>query len=375
LVDPLRRDRDRDRRMMTSARPYGLVLAGGGLKGLLHCPVLYGMSLAPAPNPLHGKLGCVVGSSVGTVCGYLLAIGLRPLEIFARSLARNLPANILSTVSYVNLLGGRGLLDWEVVESFLTQCAEETLGPGGGDLTLAGLYGRTGVDLVCVITNLARARPEYWSYRTHPDVRALEAVRISCGHPLLLLPVMRDGAWLGDGGILDNLGMTFAVQYRPDLDFVALTAQRECPHDIMAPSAERVWTVAMLLEYMRWFHSILTEKICAPESGLSAQAQARAHYFVAHPTGEIAPRPAEAVGGSGGDRELELSAMCGIHILPARARAGRTHWLVRFPSQGVGTGPGEHEWFRVFHQVAEWSRRAYTACQLVPGQSPKLKSD
>jgi len=353
--------------MSSSARvrPYGLVLAGGGLKGLLHFPILHGLGLvvlppqAPpemAPPTSDQRPECIVGASAGTIAGYLLAIGLRPLEIFARVLVEDMPSRVAETLSYVNFLGGRGLLDWGPIDTFLRTCAEERLGPGGPELTFAQLFGRTGVDLVCIITNLGRARSEYWGYRTHPDVRVLDAVRISCGHPFLLLPVMGGGGdWLGDGGILDNLGLKFAARHRPDLDFLAITTQKARPDPEFVEGGSvtpSLWTMGSMLRYSLWIHDLLAENVASPGGQ-------QAHVFVPHWVGEEGPRPAEVVVDADGERGI--SAVPGIHILRGPGPAGRTHVLVRFPTMGVGTAPGEHQWLHLFYTMSEWARRTYAA--------------
>jgi len=68
-----------------------------------------------------------------------------------------------------------------------------------GDLRL----GQTPIPLSAVVWNIDHNRVEYLSSRATPDVPVARAARIAISIPLMVEPVLHDGTWYGDGGIVD----------------------------------------------------------------------------------------------------------------------------------------------------------------------------
>ena len=367
--------------------PYGIALAGGGFKGLLHTAVLHGLRLSRLDARMRGPLQCAVGCSAGAIVAYLLSIGMKPIEIFGRVVASRLPYLLGESRSYLNLIGGRGLLDWAPVADFLCACTLEFTGTDTGapdaSWTFRDHFESTGVTFLCVVTNFTTARPEYWSHRTHPDTHVLEAIRISCSHPLLYPPVYSDGTWWGDGSILDSFGFRYAVQHFPALDWVGLAVSKPPP----APG-DSPWTIPRLLEYMEWIHHCVADPTYPPDATPS-------RYYLPWRAGEVGantdPDSADPEGhgagwgraaASSGSRadEWEIFTRFGIVVdrpRPRPAIGGPVYLLVRCPTFGltVTEAPASTtNWFELFFAASRWAHEGFDRIGPVSGLA-KAKTD
>lgn len=175
---------------MTSAKRarVGLALGGGGARGLAHVGVLLVLEREGIP------IGCIAGTSVGSVVGAAYAAGLRgeqlremALQIRWRDIARPVwPRD--------------GLVSFAGLESFLVSVA--------GELTFADLK----IPYAAVAADLATGQPVV--LRTG---RVAPAVRASCSVPGLVTPVEMDGRQLVDGGMANNLPISVARDLGADL--------------------------------------------------------------------------------------------------------------------------------------------------------------
>jgi NTE family protein/lysophospholipid hydrolase len=161
---------------VVAGRAVGLVLGGGGARGMAHIGVLAALHEAEIPIDIIG------GTSAGALIAAQWAMGWdapRLLEATRKLVKSNLNDY---TVPLVSLVAGSTMSE-----------------------KLKGLYGSTAIEdlwlpFFCVSTNLTRAAMTV--HRTGP---LWHAVRASNGLPGLLPPVIHNGEALVDGGLLDNL--------------------------------------------------------------------------------------------------------------------------------------------------------------------------
>jgi predicted acylesterase/phospholipase RssA/CRP-like cAMP-binding protein len=159
-------------------KPIGVVLGGGGARGMAHLGVLAAVNEAGIP------IDCICGTSMGAIVAAGLAQGwsvehMREAvgSVFARRLALYDP-----TIPISSLLAGKKL-----------------------DGVMRELYGDTFIEdlwlpFFCVSTDLTCAEP-----LVHDSGSLCQAVRASCSIPGMFPPVVSDGRVLVDGGLMDNL--------------------------------------------------------------------------------------------------------------------------------------------------------------------------
>ncbi|MGE3255028.1 patatin-like phospholipase family protein, partial [Pseudonocardia sp.] len=179
LVDPSSPDADVDRlARRVSGRALGLVLSGGGARGLAHIGVVDVLRRAGAPIDRVG------GTSMGAVVAGMVAMGrdtAEMLDLARRELARRRPFGDVVWPRHSLIRGAR---------------AERLLGRVFGDARIEDQ--RTA--MFAVSADLVAAEPV-----VHRRGRIADAVALSVRLPGIAPPRWVGGRLHVDGGILDNL--------------------------------------------------------------------------------------------------------------------------------------------------------------------------
>lgn len=159
-----------------SNKKIGLVLSGGGVRGVAHLGIIKALEEHDIP------FNCISGTSAGSIVGALYASGYSVDEI----------VSIIGEIKAFKLLqpalSWTGILNMEVVEKFLKQYIKKD----AFEALLLPLY--------ITATNLRTGKSEYFY-----EGRLLPAVCASSCIPVLFNPVSYNGELYIDGGILNNL--------------------------------------------------------------------------------------------------------------------------------------------------------------------------
>jgi predicted patatin/cPLA2 family phospholipase len=173
-----------------------LVLPGGGVKGFC----LLGALQACLDRGLLGNISKYVGTSVGAIIGYLLAIGYNPIEILI-VLHTNKWLEKMQSFNLVAMINGDGVTSFTNIGEALERL---TISKIGKFITLGKLKEEFGKTLVCVTYNMTVCTSEYLSYDNYPDLPCLTALRMSCNLPLIFDRFKYMDNYYIDGGIVDN---------------------------------------------------------------------------------------------------------------------------------------------------------------------------
>ncbi|MEO6570029.1 MAG: cyclic nucleotide-binding domain-containing protein [Ilumatobacteraceae bacterium] len=160
---------------LASGNGVGLVLSGGGARGLAHLGVH--RALLEAGVPIDAVAGCSMGAPLAGG----MALGLTGDALEAEA-ARQFRRLLDYTLPVVSLVRGRRI-SAAIDDAFASWDIEDLWLP-----------------FYCVSTNLTQARLEI--HRRGPAARA---IRASVAIPGILPPVPCDGDLLVDGGVLNNL--------------------------------------------------------------------------------------------------------------------------------------------------------------------------
>ena len=224
----------------------GLVLAGGGARGLAHLGVMRALHEAGI------EIDCLGGTSIG---GVMAALGSfdKPIdevtEVARRSFAKK-PTGDFNLVPIVSLIGGRRLR--RVIDG-----AVETLHRrSAADVDLEDQW----KSLYVVASNYSQNREQV--LRHGPLARALRA---SCAIPGALPPVVHEGDLLCDGGSFNNLPVDVMRQQRgigrviavdlvtrkaPRLEFDEVPGPWALLLDRLRPRRKRRYTLPSLTGYL-----------------------------------------------------------------------------------------------------------------------------
>ncbi len=179
----------------------GLVLSGGGARGLSHVGVIRALMEAGI------ELDFIGGTSMGALLGAVFATGKSYEEVLDLVRRHSSP---------------RVLMDYTLPTTSLVKTAKVTniLKEMYGDLRIEDLM----VPFFCMSTNLTRAKAVI-----HQRGLLWEAVRASIAIPAIFSPFCAEGDVLVDGGVMNNLpidvmhdiseqGLLIAVNASPEMD-------------------------------------------------------------------------------------------------------------------------------------------------------------
>ena len=170
-------------------RPSVLVLGPGGVKGFLELGAL----LILEKEKYLDNIKTYVGVSIGSILSFLIVTGYTITEIIKEAMDFDLfqDISILSLgdikKAFVQAKKNAGLLPHNKIKEKLSQLMIEKF---NRVLTLKELYMATGLELVTITTNLDKDIAEYLSWKTYPNLSAVEAVLMSMNIPLLFYQII-----------------------------------------------------------------------------------------------------------------------------------------------------------------------------------------
>jgi NTE family protein len=154
----------------------GLVLSGGGARGVVHIGVL------KAIEELGVQFSMVSGTSAGSIVGSLYAYGYPPDEIFKIIKSMSIFKSVRPAWTWAGLLRMDGLQ--ELLLKYIPENSFEKLK----------------LPLTVAATEIKKGRVEYFS-----SGELIPAVVCSCSIPAVFNPVNFNGGLYVDGGLFDNL--------------------------------------------------------------------------------------------------------------------------------------------------------------------------
>jgi NTE family protein len=200
IVDPIVKNAIED---VKKNRKYtNLVLSGGAIKGIAYVGVLEYLH----NNRYLNNVKNIACSSVGSIFATLYAIGYTIPEIkqitetmdFAQLMGTNkcLVSDIFHVATQYGENNGQHLIDT------ISDLIEKRT--GNKNYTLEQLWKEKGINLVVTGTDINTEQTIYFWHITYPKMPLRLLVRISCSIPGIFSPVIFDGHYLVDGGLLDN---------------------------------------------------------------------------------------------------------------------------------------------------------------------------
>ncbi len=200
---------------MSDSPRIGLVLSGGGIRGVAHLGVI--KALEERKIPIHE----IAGVSAGAIVGAMYGSGHSPDEILG------LIKKITTWQFLQPAFNFRGVLRIDILRKFLSQHIT--------DNRFEGLN----IPLTVGATNLTYGVTDYFS--AGPLV---EAVCASSCVPVLFDPMKIGDQWYIDGGVLNNLP---AEPVRESCDILIGVHTNPVEEDFMATNARQVMERALMM--------------------------------------------------------------------------------------------------------------------------------
>jgi NTE family protein len=173
-----------------------LTLAGGSTKGIM----ILGALQYAQDNYLLNNVVNYIGTSVGAIIGYLLAIGYTPIEIMVYICCNQLLEKMLH-FNIVAMINGHGASSFNNIQETLEKMTIQKIGffP-----TLKDLKNKFGKTFICTTYNITEDKTEYLSHENYPELPCLTAIRMSSNLPLIFENYKYGNSLFTDGGISDN---------------------------------------------------------------------------------------------------------------------------------------------------------------------------
>jgi len=198
-----------------SRQRIGLVLSGGGARGLAHVGVLKALERA------HVRIAAIAGTSMGAIVGGLYASGMNADELESELRRIDWDALFAPRVARPYLSQRRKEEDFEIATGLEFGVHDGQLSAPQGALSSRGLelllrrltlpvrhvddFDRLPIPFRAVATDMETGKPVILS---HGDLAV--ALRSSMSVPGVFAPTEVDGRLLGDGGLVDNLPVDVA---------------------------------------------------------------------------------------------------------------------------------------------------------------------
>lgn len=160
-----------------------------------------------------------VGSSAGSIVGFMTVIGFTPREACDFFMETGVKIHTVTELDVFDAMFGQqtfldtlGFDDGTRWLAFLSDALE--MKRGCRDITFRDLAKSTGKVLTVCVTNLTRVCREYLSVDTTPDMSVILALRMSLSVPVLYAPVLYQGSIYVDGSVLDNFPINTSASLR-----------------------------------------------------------------------------------------------------------------------------------------------------------------
>ena len=188
-----------------------LVISGGGPAGFL----TYGAArhLSKENFWALSNIETIYGCSIGAFMGVIISLGYEWDWIDDYFIKRPWDKVIDETsLSIFDVFTQKGLIGDELIEASLGPLlTAKDLDVG---VTMAEFHDFNGIEIHVYSTNLNRRLLEKVdiSYKTHPDMPLMKAIRMTTAYPFAFKPVFEEDSCFIDGGLLNNYPLNDCIE-------------------------------------------------------------------------------------------------------------------------------------------------------------------
>lgn len=179
-----------------------MILSGGGTKGLCSLGVL--QYLQDSKRIDCSSVKRLVGTSIGAIICYFLAIGYSPIELVVYLCSHGVLES-LTINNFDQIVSGEGIYDYQILRNVYEKMTLEKMDTIP---TLNEVYTRFGKELVICTYNFTDRKTERLSYHTHPDLSCMDALRMSSNLPFIFSSFVYGDKEYIDGGVIENFSFS-----------------------------------------------------------------------------------------------------------------------------------------------------------------------
>lgn len=173
-----------------------LVLSGESADGIITLGALQYLY----DSKILDNINTYIGTSSGTMCNYLLAIGYSPIEILVYLESNNVFQNI-QQLDFIQFIKGNGCIQFNKIIKHLEILSKNKINKVP---TLFELWNDYKKKLVVTTYNLSLQKIEYIDYISHPNLLCVKAIQMSSSIPIIFNNCIYNNYLYTDGGVVNN---------------------------------------------------------------------------------------------------------------------------------------------------------------------------
>lgn len=173
-----------------------LVLSGGSIKGISQIGALHCLK----KNNMLDHINTIAATSAGSMVGMLYSAGYQPMELFKFMKLINLEQ--AKKIDAQNMITKYGLDDGTRIMLILQKLISAK--NYSIEVTFKDFFKKTNINFIVTGTCINDKKIYYFSHANYPNMKVLDAIRISISLPILFTPCLYEGKIFIDGGCIDN---------------------------------------------------------------------------------------------------------------------------------------------------------------------------
>ena len=185
-----------------------IIITGGGINGIA---ILGGVNKY---LEYHKKedITDIMCISVGSIIGLLIILGYNNEE--TKNIFIEIKLNEFMDYKVKRFIDSWGFDDGNMNKNLLkAMLINKDYDP---NITFKELYNIIKINFIIVGTNLTKSITEYFNYKTYPNMKVIDAIRISCSYPVIYTPIKYNNCLYVDGGVLAQ----YPIEYFKDISDV-----------------------------------------------------------------------------------------------------------------------------------------------------------
>ena len=178
-----------------------LVLGGGGIKGCVITGALEAIDRLININ----RINYIIGSSVGGIIGLLFTLGFTPKEM--TDIFLNINLSEYREIKVTEIISDYGVDDGKKIMRLIKAIILQKYDTY--NFTFKDLYILTGKTLILTASDISNSKSVYLSRIRNPNMKVLDAIRITISYPILYKPCIIDNNYYIDGAALDDYPINY----------------------------------------------------------------------------------------------------------------------------------------------------------------------
>ena len=176
-----------------------LVLSGGGVNGFYFLGALYKLIEKDFLNLKN--IESIYASSAGSLVGLIVSLGLKTEDILEYVINRPWEKTIQFTPDMIfSMIEKKGILTQDFFFKILKklfQTKNIKL-----DIKMKDFFEITKIEHHFYALNVSKFKLEDFSYKTHPEMKIIDVVYMSCSIPFVFQPLYHKDSFIVDGGMI-----------------------------------------------------------------------------------------------------------------------------------------------------------------------------